>query len=155
MRVFIQNTYPEALMTPGEETNRWVPTLVGDDGEYDQFLTVMQAQTWDPPIPTVASPLCYTIKVREKAGAGLVLYLVGSYYGDETARDTAFEYVQFKYDTWPSLPYGATNVVLCADDIHPTTHLNEILPTIANNYDFEGYWLASDPETFVPIGSAP
>jgi hypothetical protein len=153
MRVFIQNVYPEALMIPGEETSRWVPKLVGDGGEYDQFVQQMQAQTWDPPIPTVADPLCYTLKLREKAGAGLVKYLVGTYYGDETARDTAFNYVNFKYATWPSLPIGATMVVLCTDDTHPVTHLGEILPNAAESYDFVGYWLASDPDTFVPVGS--
>ena len=153
MRVFIQNHYPEAIMIPGDETKRWVTKAVGDEGEYDQFLTAMQAQTWDPPIPTVADPLCYTLKLCEKNGAGLVMYLVGTYYGDESARDTAFAYVQFKYDTWPSLPHGATNVVLCDDDEHPTTHLSKILPAAAANYDFVGYWLASDPDTFVPISS--
>jgi len=153
MRVFIQNNYPEAIMIPGEETNRWVPTLVGDGGEYDQYIQQMLAQTWDPPIPTVADPLCYTLKLREKTGAGLVLYLIGTYYGDETAKDTAFAYLQFKYDSWPSLPHGATNVILCDNDEHPTTHLSKILPSVAANYDFEGYWLASDPDTFVPNSS--
>ena len=151
MRVFIQNIYPEALMTPGEETNRWVPSLVGDDGEYDQFVKAMQAQPWDPPIPTVADPLCYTMKLREKTGAGLVSYLVGSYYGDETASDTAFEYIEFKYNTWPSLPTGATIVVICNDDVHPAINFNEVLPRFAELFTLEGYWLASDPDTFVSV----
>jgi hypothetical protein len=151
MRVFIQNRYPEALMIPGEETTRWVPAPVGDNGEYDQFYNELQKKTWDPPIPTVADPLCYTLKLREKNGAGLVVYLVGSYYGDESVIDTANEYVQWKYDVWPALPYGTTLVIFCPDDQHPATHINEILPALADKYDFEGYWLASDPGTFVSV----
>jgi len=150
MRVFIQNGHPEALMTPGEETNRWVPAPVGDAGEYDQFYSELQVKTWDPPIPTVADPLCYTLKLREKNGAGLVIYLVGSYYGDESVLSTAYEYVQWKYDVWPSLPPGATIVISCPDDQHPATHFEEVLPA-ASQYNLEGYWLASDPGTFVSV----
>jgi hypothetical protein len=151
MRVFIQNIYPEAIMIPGEETTRWVPASVGDGGEYDQFYNALQIKTWDPPIPTVADPLCYTLKLREKVGAGLVVYFIGSYYGDESVIDTANEYVQWKYDVWPSLPYGATLVLTCTDDQHPATHFSEVMSAASEKYTLEGYWLASDPTTFVSV----
>jgi hypothetical protein len=151
MRVFLQNRFPEALLPVGQETQRWVAEPVGDGGEYDQFYYAMQAKSFDPPIPTTIDPLCYTLKIRRTGGAGIVFYLIGSYYGDESAQTTANEYLEFKKIVWPSLPNEATIVVTCSDDQHPALNFNEVFPTLSEIFILEGYWLASDPDTFVSV----
>lgn len=151
MRVWLQNRFPEALLPSGQETQRWVPEPVGDGGEYDQFYYAMQAKSFDPPIPTTLHPLSYTLKISRTGGPGITFYLIGTYYGDESAQTTANEYLAFKKQVWPSLPDGVTTVVTCNDDQHPALNFTEVFPTLSEIFILEGYWLASDPDTFVSV----
>jgi len=146
MRVFIERFLFD--LPPGGETNNWVQTPSGDDGEYDQFVQAVKDHNFDPPIPTVANPLCYTIKVRSITDSEIVCYKIGTYYGDDSCLAAAHEYVEFKYQFFPNLGPMHTTVITCDDSTHPTTIAQQ---TPGNFFVVEGYWLASDPDTFVSV----
>ena len=153
MRVFIQRLLTESdLVANGGPTGGWVQRTIGDSGPGDQWVQAVADHNFDPPIPTVADPLCYTLKIRETGGAELSYYLIGSYYGGDECLATAYEYVEFKFEFFPLMAPNRTTVVVCEDDEHPATNPN-VIPMLDRNsmLTLEGYWLASDPDTFVSV----
>jgi hypothetical protein len=153
MRVFIQRLLTESdLIANGGPTGGWVQRQIGDGGAFDQFVQAVADRNFDPPIPTTADPLCYALKIQETGGAELTYYLIGSYYGGEECLAAAYEYVEFKREFFPLMAINRTTVVVCEDDEHPSTHPN-VIPTLDRNnmLTMVGYWLASDPDTYVSV----
>ena len=145
MRVFIERCLLD--LPPGGATGSWVATS-GSDNEFDQYVQAVKDQNFNPPIPhDVADPLCYTIKLRTINNAEVICYKIGTYYGDESCLAAANAYVEFKYNFFPTLGPRHTTVVTCDDSTHPTI----VEPETPGEFIVEGYWLASDPDTFVSV----
>ena len=153
MRVFIQRLLTESdLVANGGPTGGWVQRPIGDGGAFDQFVQAVTDRKFDPPIPTVADPLCYALKIREAGGAELSYYLIGTYYGGDECLAAAYEYVEFKMEFFRLMAPNRTTVIVCEDNEHPATNPN-VIPILDRNsmLILEGYWLAGDPDTFVSV----
>ena len=152
MRVWIQNLVPESLVHPDGPTSMWLMQHNTGDPEYDAFVASLPAKNFIPPVPTVVDPLSYVIKLQQKFGAGLIQYLIGTYYGPgQETFETARRYVDYKYSFYTNLPPQATKVIWCDDSTNPVYD-----PWLTDWYDdtrhyYLGYWLASDPNNFVPV----
>lgn len=139
-------------MLPEGPTSLWLQRSNPPSDELKQWVDAIPSQNFDPPVPTTVDPLCYAIKIQNKFNSALTLYMIGTYYGPgEQTYNTALRYIAFKYQQLPTWPPNATSVVHCADDQHPVFD-----PTLTNVFNpdihqYLGYWLASDPSTFVSM----
>ena len=148
MRVFTQRIMQEA---PPRGPNNWDVESKGTYSKWDDFWDAIDAL--GIPAPKTPSPLNYTIVVQAPVnfGAGTrTFHISGHYWGDESCMADASKFVEVKNDYSFEL---AAMVMHCSDDQHPTqmpiadvvplSFFNNVAPVVT------GYYLASDPDTFV------
>lgn len=151
MRVWIQNVVPESLVHPAGPTSMWLIQYNTGDAEYDAFVASLPSQNFVPPVPTVVDPLCYVIKLQQRAGAGLISYLIGTYYGSgQQVLETARRYVDYKYRMM-TLPPDVTQPIWTEDTTTPVDDPWLTNWYVSMRYYYLGYWLGSDPNTFIPV----
>ena len=153
MRVFTQriNLQLDAEIKP----NNWSTPPLGLYPEHDQFIEEFE-QLFPDTIPKQKHDLDYALLFDP------VRYVTGRYWGGESSLAAAVEFAKLRNIANYYRNIGTqTSVLVCEDSEHPTTLTTEQIftsyglhlqmPIIDPTSTLAGYWLATDPETFVSV----
>lgn len=155
MRVFLTravNPKIDITMTP---SNSWTirPNMPPHVAEIQNRFSEM----YPGQLPTSVSPLDFTIIAKHNIH-DMELWIVGKYWGDESKYEGAQILADMRNN---NLGYQSLNIksraLICQDNEHPTMLPWETIcgpddGTTVSSQLFSplGYYLASDPDTFVP-----